>query len=536
MIYQRTLPLFIAFFVLMTSSMTLFQSTALAASLVPNSCTDAYGAMSGTSEGCGAADFGGTPVAFAKMQWETLGEVDALPQEITESLAEPSYEEQDVLAHRSGAILADSGVSKADMMASVQAFPTNIPIVMARYDPTEMYLQIDVYKVVKAQGKSYLMHSLFTPYQGDQWKAAGAYLSPDVRRAGLTPGVNPFESFKATGDNRFVNITFAGAQVAVGHAMRSLQAPFGVMAVAQQDFKTFKKKSGGAFRKKITVWVNGYGYNKWYVAAPVQFAGRTADAPMARFCATDPTKTTDCPMYEVATSGVTFEEFKGGTLNGSRELIGEVYRKSKSGFGFLAIIAFVFVTSFIFAAIGPAMPGLAGAGSGAATGMSGGVFGAISNTLGFSSFQTALGAAAFETAVFTGVSMLGGASFGDVYTGGTNFGLKADVMKGFDIADNRDMSKEQKKLTNMMRPRVTGEVTNGLAGFKSTFYGSCGPGTTQEACGTRSSGFIARQDLLIEHNSVQFFRDTGGTVVRDVRGYLVDDGSSQLKDLLEYEQ
>lgn len=540
MSFKRTLSAVVAFCVLSTSSLSIFQSTALAASGLPiPSCTDAYAADAGTDARCGATDFGGVPVAFTKLQWENLGTVDSLPAELRDLTTEASYAEQDVLAHRSGVILEDEGVLKSELMASVQAFPTNIPIVMARYDPTDSMLQVDVYKLIKAEGKSYLMHTVFSPHVGDQWKANGAYLSPDVRRAGLTPGLNPFEAFKNGTDDRFSNISFAGAQVAVGHAMRMLQAPFGVVAVAQQDFVTKKKKSGGALRKKITITVEGFGYNKWYVAAPVQFAGRTADAPMARICASDPNETVDCPLYEVATSGVSFEEFTGGTLSGAKESFGIVYKKSKSGFGFLAIIAFVFITSFIFAAIAPALPGLAGAGTGAVTGTTGGLYGTLASNLGLvgGGFQTALGAAAFETAVFTGVSMLGGASFGDVFTGGTNFGVSAETMKGFDVPrSTAGDSKAQQTLTARMRPRLTGEITGGLSGFTATTYGACAPGTTQETCGNRASGIIARQDLLIEHNSVQFFRDTGGQVVRDSRGYLIDDQTDQLKDILEYER
>lgn len=487
-------------------------------------CT-ASTADAGTDPKCAAVRIGGVPVAYPKLQWEKISDValttspgpNAMPLGGSESVA---------LANRTALAL---GVSASDVVNANTMFPANVPYVFGRFNPLNGTLRIDVFKLEKGtvgtDVKAGLYHATFTPAHGDHWKASRSYIAPDAYKAGVTPGVNPFASFAKPGEDIFQNISFGGAQVAVGHAMRMAGAPLGMLSVADSRVSTKTKKGGGLFTKKIETWVLGHTKSKWFIAQPTEVLSRSTTLGSASFCAQDPTLES-CPMYQTAVSGVSFEEFEGGTLNAQEDEFTLDYQK-KSGLSFLGALVLGVVGSFALAGILGAAGITAGAAGGATAGggasaMTMGTFGNFLVSQGaISGFSSVAGAIAVE-ALYVSASMavMAGANLSSVIQAkpAALLGI-VKVSKG--AADNPTLDKYHTKLNAELVPRTETPLSTATIGsnqmltsFSKTVMGDCSVDSKLADCSSES-GMIPKVDQFQEQNRVEFIKDSGGSVIRD---------------------
>jgi len=480
-------------------------------------CSSGYAADSGQDPQCAGARIGGQTVAYPKLQWERVAE---MPLATTNggAVAPSGGSEAIALANRSASAL---GLTAADVASVVTMFPANTPYIFARYDPLDGNLQIDMFKLEKTmvagEKRAGLYRASFTPANGDFWKVSRSYIHPDAFKAGNTPGLNPFESFRNGTSDAFNGISLTGAQVAIGHAMRYAGAPVAVLQVAETRMATETQKSGNAFRKKVTTIVKGHAKPRWYIAQPTAFMQRSTNLQTAAFCANDP-HTTTCPMYQMAGSGVAFEEFDGGMLS-SAEDMWELDRQTKSGFGFLAILVIAVVASFALAAIAPALGlGAGAAGAAGTTTASAGMFGSLLMSQGLIAAGASLATTiAVETAAYAvGLALISGANMSSVIAMGSGvIFANVDVAKG--AMDNLPLDEMNKRLNNKLNPLTTQDFSKGnatLTGFKQSIIGDCAPSSTLAACGG-STGVVPHVDQYEEHNMVNFVRDNNGQIVRD---------------------
>lgn len=136
-------------------------------------------------------------------------------------------------------------------------------------------------------------------------------------------------------------------EVVVGHAMRTVQAAVGMIAVADyrvHQWKTTKKK---LLTKKVTYHIDGYTKPIWKMATPPEFQPRAA--PGSVICATGSGPAV-CPTYAIAPAMVNIDTWTGGNLDESENLLYE-WQKTVKGFTVLAFILLAFVMAFAVAAI-----------------------------------------------------------------------------------------------------------------------------------------------------------------------------------------
>lgn len=354
-------------------------------------------------------------------------------------------------------------------------------IVFARYSPENAELRISMVKVERGfDGKIRTYLGDYTPHHGESFKAYRNYLTADEKHDVYRAGYNPFEPFK--GDRRdpiFHDINWAGAQVAVGHAMRANRAVVAFIAVPQTRFAQSQSCSGGLLRKKCTYTVDGYAKPRWFVALPekLQPNGTAAQICVVRFA------DGSCDDIEhVATSGVTVAEWSGGNMPAAEDLLYHWETTKKSW----TVLAFAVFTGVLF-------------GLGWAGGLNS-LFGAA----------TAEGVATGVTAVQAGA--IAGATYGIGSTVLGSGGSLTQAQSGW-LGSTGDGS--------MARPDAGGEHGAGLAaaiherhivapenagltGAVQLYKGNCAEGYTVQQC--RDAGLdpgnIPRPDSYAEYNHV----------------------------------
>ena len=483
-------------------------------------------ADSGQDPRCAAVRVGGVPIAYPKLQWTMVSEVPVAAEAGSTQVVGGS--QALALANRTALVL---DLAPSDIANLNTTFPANVPYVFARYNPLDMTLRVDLFKLEKSVTSSgpraHMLHAAFTPAHGDHWRANRSYIHPNAYQAGVTPGVNPFSTFQRAGSEEFHEISLAGAQVAMGHAMRMAGAPLGLLAVTQTRFSQETRRSGNAFRKRVETWTYGHAKPRWMIAMPADVLSRSTTLAFASFCANNP-RTDECARYQTAVSGVAFEEFTGGTLNELEERWLVDYQR-RSGLGFLGALVLGVIGSFAISALMGAAgislgaTGAAGTVGGASTGTALGSFGSFLTSNGLITGVTGLGQAiAIEAAyIALRLAVVGGASPGSV--------IKADlgvllgnvrVHKGHQSPHS--LNAMQQKLNNQVAPRVRGSLqaaTPGsggmLRGFSATVLGDCPVGAKLASC-TGNSGMVPRVDQFTEQNRVQFTKDTGGNLTRDI--------------------
>ena len=450
---------------------------------------------------CAAVRIGGIAYGYPKVQWTPIASLGTPPVQGSGSVI--SGDQTIVLANRAARAL---GLSADQVANAVQTYPANAPIVVARYNPADAVLKIDMFRLDRSSAGVTLNHATFGPSNGDAWKAARAYIDPGSRAAGVSPGVNPFAAFTDPSDpTKFVNISIAGAQVAVGHAMRSVGSAVGLMSVVNTSFSQVRKESGGWFRKTIEVWTYGHASPVWYMAMPVDMA-RSSSFGMPAICASAPNQTS-CPLYATATAGVVFEQFQGGTLSGA-ENVWQVDYQSSSGWTFLAFVGLALLVGIDVASImkvaglldGPGSIGGAQVGLAPAVGDTGTSV-AANQVLGGAAYGA--GAQANPSVMYQQVATVDGTAYPPSLTTlqGRLNGYVSPMNTNDFVADNNAGN--------------NGSPT--MAGFSQTVYGNCAPNRYLSTCGG-SSGFTPRADQFQETNQVTFMRDNSGNVLRDVSG------------------
>ncbi len=499
-------------------------STLPAAAQAQSFPCSAWAADTGTDARCASVRVAGVPVSYPKLQWERVSD---MPTVVTPgSTTIQGGSEAVALANRSALAL---GITAADVANANTVFPANVPYVFARYNPLESTLRIDIFKLEKGRagtaGTAGLYHAVFSPAHGDHWKANRSYIHPDAYKTGMSVGVNPFSRFMDAGDDNFHRISMSAAQVAIGHAMRLAGAPLGLVSVADTRLSQRTKKSGNAFKKKVETWVYAHSKSKWFIAQPTDVLARSTTNTYAAFCAPDPDRE-DCQRFETAVSGVSFEEFEGGTLN-SDEDKWEVDYQKKSGLGFLGALVLGVIGSFalagILAAAGIGAGAAAGATAGASAGATMGSFGSFLVNQGLITGFSSLSSALAVEAAYVGLSMalIGGANLGSVISASPAVLLgHVKVSKGLSIPGALD--KYNKRANDLVNPRAlsdfhTANAQNAdkvLKSFSKTVLGDCGPESKLASC-VAANGMIPRVDQFQEQNRVEFIRDNAGNLLRD---------------------
>lgn len=468
-------------------------------------------AKNGDDDRCAAVDIGGTQVAYPKLQWSWVSDLPAQQSNVSRALT--SEDESVALGNRAALVL---GLKPEQVANAVAVAPANVPYVVARYDNTSAKLRIDVFKLEKGIKNGVprvgVLQAVFTPSHGDQWKANRSYISPDAVKYGLSPGVNPFQAFAQPGSELFNNISFNSAQVAVGHAMRMVGAPVAVMSVPEVSVSQQKKSKRSGFKKTVTVTTTATTRTRWFVAQPTDALSRSTTLTGAAYCvtpgATRPDGSVDCPSYAVAVSGVSFEEFEGGTFNSeSEQAVVDVQKKSGYSFGsFLGAIVGAIAVAALMPLGGPMVVAFA-----------------LTTDSDWKTNSYSNNAAVVETSAgLSGsapakVMSVGGASLNAQYPYTFNTALPKTnytppAPQGT-VAQRVASFTYDRTVTSFSTTASTPGPT--FKSFSATVLGGCGAGALSTQCST--PGLIPRADQFLDSNLPQVVRDTQNMLVRETR-------------------
>ncbi len=355
-----------------------------------------------------------------------------------------------------------------------------------RYSPENGELSVEIHRIEKRpDGIIYIDQADFTPWHGEKWKATGKYRTAAEVRWG-SAGYNPFENFKggAYQDPVFHNVSWSGAQVVIGHAMRHYGAMFGFIAVSQSRTTQTQSTSGGFLKKKVTTTVKGWVKPEWYVATPVELQQENAQtAAICVSAAQTASETASCddPAH-IAISGVAVSPWKGGNMPMDEEMIYQwVHKQSSWSIAFFAVVLAV-VTWGVALAMTAAAP-------------------ALMNAI---TLSTSLGSA--------GLGAVAGVAYGVASTAMHSGGGIAQAQKGFFGStgngvfkvDLGSMSVQSKGLAEGVRNKhvLSGWGSNTTSSQK-LFKGACAEDKTVEECTTLGldSGQMWRGDTYQEVNT-----------------------------------
>lgn len=319
-----------------------------------------------------------------------------------------------------GDITSDQVADTMYQMADGQA------VVLGRYFPTTADLRIDLVKVSKsADGWVTVYRKQFRPISdGARWAKAGTYATPAEKKLaydqGGDMGPNPFTHFDTGNSGIFHHISFPSTLVAVGHAARAYNAKIAYVAYPDIRRVVKKKKSGGLFKKKITIKVWDYVKPKWFVGLPASLDiipdDTSSDAAIRKnmnlseisggycltgsgTCGSDPSKFVE--------AGMSFVSFDEGNMP-HNEYVGFYHKKSKSGFTLFAMAVFAGIVSFALAPMMSAMM------SNLAQAFTGAINSALTSMASTSALMQGLQSFALKL-IMGGLSGIGP---GDVVTGG----------------------------------------------------------------------------------------------------------------------
>ena len=515
MLFKRltTLTTLISF--LATSTLSLAPSAVMAAPIAD--CSNTSAVIHGQVPGCGGVTMGNQSIGFPTLQWDKVGAEFVIPKSTSSPLSIQGSSVS-ITANKAATAL---GVSSDKVLSTLQTFPSNVPMVVGRFGTANNLLKIDIYKIARQNAVAQLYHATFAPQHGDYWKANRSYIDPALRAAGNTWGKNPFDSFKG-GDDAFHSISFSAAQVAVGHAQRLVGAPYSMLVIDGQRFDQ-QTSSSGWFVTTTTVTTKGFIKPRYMLGLPERVTSLSASLGRPGFCVDNPAVAADCPAYATATAGVLFQEMEGGTLSAQEDLVYQ-NQDSHSGLSLLGGILLVFIASFLVAEFLPALlnaaPATTGLGLGATPGYTGLLFSTGAANLGGAVIGSSLSAAAIDATAFGVLGALGGANLSTPIDSGLAFLTAGSVAKtdsGYGFHDLGQMNQHQRGLAQNVPAYVTGTLTTGMSGLKSTLYGGCAEGTLLSNCSS-NSGVIPHVDQYSEQNTMIFFKDNNGVVIRSNDG------------------
>lgn len=389
------------------------------------------------------------------------------------------------------------GVRSDEISNRIGAMPKTAAYVFAMYAPDTAELVIEVHKVEKTtDGKLVVYRGDYTPHHGEfnRWKRD--YMTPSEAADPTAVGKNPFAPFCANNncsnygtrnkaDKVFHNISWEAVGVAVGAAMKASDAHVGYIASTKTDFTQQVKKSGGAFKKKVKVTIQGFITPQWFVATPLEVQ---PEGGMSSICVTNTgatntrgTTSTCDSKYHVVSSGVSIMAWAGGNMPQTREL-GYNYVYKKSSF---TVLAFTILTFALTWGMANAFTTVIG---GAAT--SAAVAGGLSP----------LSAAAIGAGIYAGTAMLSGAGITSAqagWAGSTGNGVLKPNQASLD-KHNRGLNQAIHNL------QIESRVGSGLQGVQTLYRGSCPEDWTAAACRAdgRDPGSMQRPDSYRESNVV----------------------------------
>jgi hypothetical protein len=430
----------------------------------------------------------GTKIAYPALHWSTVATLAKNPTSGWD-LEYLAGNKVNLSGLRSAQMLGINPDQAADM---VNTFPVGVPVVLARYTPGTADLRIDIFKSEKTSQGLKLVNAVFGPHHGGWWAAAGSYAEPSAKRAGEF-GVNPFSRFADANDDVFHNISLDGVEVAVGHAMRMVQAPVGLLAVADYRFNQYKTTKKNLLKKSVTQHIDGYVKPNWMMAASSQMQPTGTTAVI---CAKDMGDGVGCPAYLVAPSVVTFDNWSGGNLQENED---KLYAWSKTYSGW-TVLSFVLLTFVAFALI-------------TTVAMSAGL---ITTPSQLSLTATAIEAMTESAFGVLATSAIQAATYGVVaFASGASSLL--DIQRGYGgtiltsglQVPSAPANEHQAALLSLAKDKMTNAPVEGsLTAVRGTSYGDCDVRTAAANC-AGTSGFLPRADTYKEQDYVQFYRDNG---------------------------
>jgi hypothetical protein len=401
------------------------------------------------------------------------------------------------------------GLSSDQIANTLQRFPSNAPIVVARYVPQAAQLRIQVIRVIRdAQGVQSVWVADYTPHHGEHFRAQRWYLSDTERLNPYAVGYNPFAAFRgANNDPTFYNVSLNGAQVATGLAMARFGSAMGLFVeLGLQPPEVTTTSSGNIFRRTVTTTFRYFVKPNFMIATPIDMShlrNSVTPASLPMLCPRGDGACTDAK--QIAISGVVFQQLRGGNIPDIREQIyvGSDSRSSWTAFAFtlltfaitwgMGVGMFDMSAGWSTAATGSAQ-GSVGASMGAAQfgAIAGGAYAGISTSLMnqsvFNAQQGWLGAMGMSPAAIPG-GTVGAMTCGDRHcTGAVNNGLARNIATG--IADQGGNLQATREL-------VTGQ---------------CAPGSTIAQCNAagQTNGVIPRPDSFLDTNTVQAMKAREG--------------------------
>ena len=470
--------------------------------------TQAYAAacsVNSSSSSCYTKQIGTTTVRVPRLAWTTLGTWKPDIGWVPAGLATAQIGSEGQRAVVTNNVIAQVLGLPSDMITqAVSMFAGSPPLVVARYNQSSALLKIDVIRTVKSPSGDYTVYmSSFGPEQGEMWKVARAFLSSTEYASESTAGINPFEVFKGADDN-FHNISFEGAQVAVGHAMRHYGTDKGIIVGVTPRMSQEQKKSGNMFRKKITTIIKGFAKPEWYLAG---LPSAIPDGVSAAICVAneDP-----CQKHHIAASGIAVKQYVGGNMPGQEDQLYH-WQQTKSGFTFLTFAIFAFFLSF-------AAFSLTGTGAGWMSSL------ATSPTygLGITGLNAATVGLLDGIGYLIGGAVMQGGSPTDIQSGYMGKKLSTGSLSPSGASDEHsrglmaNINCSHIDLGSANSANCTAvpasKVQQGLSGYVQAYQGECPAGLTASECtanGYSNKGFVPRADEYVEHNAVLFSKEFG---------------------------
>jgi hypothetical protein len=309
---------------------------------------------------------------------------------------------------------------------------------------------------------------------------------------GLAQGADPFARFVDASDpNVFRVVSFVAAQVIMGHAMRYISAPMGVLVAAVPRVEqTLHTTRGAHMRKSVQLEMHQYLDPEWYIAAPPSFQPGGSSAAIClntSGCSTTP--------YLVAPAMVTFQEWQGGTMPATPTYLGPQAVSDSSTFRLEDFVVAAYVYTFAASSMQSAI--LNGGGSNYSLTAN------MQNLGGMNGTAPIAGSAA---GFYAGLSNV------------VNEGSLAEVQAGYRSAAGQGTFNlpgsspvAQNFISGSETQVIQGNpLTGGMEGVKSYYVGDCAADQTFEQCTAagQSSGVVPRADTYVELDAARFYQDT----------------------------
>lgn len=385
------------------------------------------------------------------------------------------------------------GMSSDQVSTIMQRFASGGSVVYARYDPNQAQLRINALRVNKTHdGFVRVYLSDFTPHHGERLRKSRYYMSASEKFWPNALGNNPFQQFRADNtDPVFYNISWEGAQVAVGLAMAYTNATIAFVSVPQTHIETETHTSGGLFSKTTTTTYKGYAKPLWFVGLPwdMQPRGRSA-----QICAIQYGGGSSCDdPGHIVSSGISIDSWNGGNMPANEDLL---YQSSTSQSSW-TVLAFALVTFALAWGAGFALTGGAGWSVGAATST-----GAVSATEASALAGAAYGSIGAGTYAVSS-SVLNGGGLTDVqqsYLGQTGWGQMSPAPASNDIQQGLNSAVNQRHINN--------GLSGSLTGTQVQYMGNCSEGWTRAECvnGGLDTGTMPRPESHAEMNETKYLK------------------------------